>query len=50
MRGLRGALGPLRFSVQAGGTRSTGFNAIVNPDNFGYNDDRDGYATRERRA
>jgi len=43
--GLRGALGPLRFSVQAGGTHSTGFNAIVNPDNFSYNGDRDGYAT-----
>jgi len=43
--GLRGALGPLRFSVQAGGTRSTGFNAIVNPGNFSFNDDRDGYAT-----
>jgi len=43
--GLSGAIGPLRFSVQAGGTRSTGFNAIVNPDNFSYNDDRDGYAT-----
>lgn len=43
--GLSGAIGPLRFSVQAGGTRSTGFNAIVNPDNFGYNDDKDGYAT-----
>ncbi len=43
--GLRGALGPLRFSVQAGGTRSDGFNAIVNPRNFSYNDDRDGYAS-----
>jgi vitamin B12 transporter len=43
--GLRGALGDLRFSVQAGGTRSTGFNAIVNPGNFSFNDDRDGYAT-----
>jgi vitamin B12 transporter len=43
--GLRGALGPLRFSVQAGGTRSTGFNAIVNPRNFSFNADRDGYAT-----
>ncbi len=43
--GLRGAIGPLRFSVQAGGTRSTGFDAIVNPDNFSYNDDKDGYAT-----
>ena len=43
--GLRGAIGDLRFSVQAGGTNSTGFNAIVNPDNFGYNNDRDGYAS-----
>jgi vitamin B12 transporter len=43
--GLRGALGPLRFSVQAGGTRSSGYNAIVNPDNFSYNGDTDGYAT-----
>ncbi len=43
--GLRGALGPLRFSVQAGGTRSDGFNAIENPRNFSYNDDRDGYAS-----
>ena len=44
--GLRGALGPLRFSVQAGGTRSAGYNAIVNPDNFSYNGDTDGYATQ----
>ncbi len=44
--GLRGALGPLRFSVQAGGTRSAGYNAIVNPENFSYNDDRDGYAAQ----
>ena len=42
--GLRGALGPLRFSVQAGGTRSAGYNAIVNPANFSYNGDADGYA------
>ena len=42
--GLRGAIGDLRFSVQAGGTNSTGFNAIVNSSNFGYNNDRDGYA------
>ncbi|MEO8507198.1 MAG: TonB-dependent receptor [Betaproteobacteria bacterium] len=42
--GLRGALGPLRFSVQAGGTRSPGYNAIVNPANFSYNGDADGYA------
>lgn len=44
--GLRGSMGPLRFSVQAGGTRSKGYNAIVNPDNFSYNNDRDGYATQ----
>ena len=43
--GVRGAMGPLRFSVQAGGTRSTGFNAIENPGNFSYNGDRDGYST-----
>jgi len=42
--GLRGALGPLAFSLQAGGTRSAGFNAIVNPDNHSYANDRDGYA------
>ncbi len=43
--GLRGALGPLAFSLQAGGTRSAGFNAIVNPANASYADDRDGYAS-----
>lgn len=43
---LRGSLGPLQFSVTGGGTRSTGFNAIVNPDNFSYNPDRDGYSTQ----
>jgi vitamin B12 transporter len=42
--GLRGALGPLRFSLQAGGTRSSGFDAIANPLNFSANGDRDGYA------
>ena len=47
--GLNGALGPLRFSVQAGGTRSTGFNAIVNPKNFSYNVDKDGFATENAR-
>jgi vitamin B12 transporter len=40
---LRGAMGPLAFSITGGGTRSSGFNAIANPDNFGYNPDRDGY-------
>jgi len=41
---LRGAMGPLAFSVTGGGTRSAGYNAIVNPDNFSYNPDRDGYS------
>jgi vitamin B12 transporter len=44
--GIRGSAGPLAFAVQAGGTRSDGFNAIVDPRNFGYNDDRDGYESR----
>jgi vitamin B12 transporter len=39
---LRGALGPLLFSVTAGGTLSSGFNAIESPANFGYNPDADG--------
>jgi len=42
--GLRGSMGPLRFSVQAGGTQSRGFDTIVNPLNFSANPDRDGYA------
>ncbi len=41
---LRGAMGPLAFSVTGGGTRSAGYNAIVNPDNFSYNPERDGYS------
>lgn len=44
--GLRGALGPIQFAVTAGGTRSSGFNAIVNPANFSYNPDTDGYSTQ----
>ena len=43
--GLRGAMGPLAFSLQAGGTRSAGFNAIANPGNYSYANDRDGYAS-----
>ena len=42
--------GPLRLSLQAGGRRSDGFNAIVNPDNFSYNDDRDGYSMKNLSA
>ncbi len=41
--GRSGSAGPLRLSVQGGATRSAGFNAIVNPANFSFNDDRDGY-------
>ncbi len=44
--GLSGAMGPLAFSVQAGGTRSTGFDAIVDPANFSNNGDRDGYTAQ----
>ncbi len=43
--GGAGAVGPLRFSVQAGRTQSRGFNAIVNAQDFSYNGDRDGYST-----
>ena len=43
--GLSGANGPVRFSLQAGGRTSDGFNAIVNPDNYSYNPDRDGFST-----
>jgi vitamin B12 transporter len=41
--GLSGATGPFRYALQAGGRRSDGFNAIVDPSNFSYNPDRDGY-------
>jgi vitamin B12 transporter len=41
--GLSGSAGPLRLSVQGGATKSAGFTAVVNPANFLYNDDRDGY-------
>jgi vitamin B12 transporter len=42
---VRGAMGPLAFSLTGGGTRSAGFNSIVNPANFSYNPERDGYAS-----
>lgn len=48
--GIRGSMGPLAFSAQIGGTRSDGFNTIVNPDNFSYNGDRDGYSTQNASA
>ena len=41
--GVSGAVGPLRFAVQANGKRSDGFNAIVNPGYYSYNGDADGY-------
>jgi len=41
--GIAGSAGPLRFSLQGGAKRSSGFNAIVNPEDFSYNPDRDGY-------
>ena len=41
---VRGAMGPLAFSLTGGGTRSDGFNAIVNPANFSYNPENDGYS------
>jgi vitamin B12 transporter len=44
--GVSGRAGPLRLSLQAGATRSAGFNAIVNPSNFSFNDDRDGYSNQ----
>jgi vitamin B12 transporter len=41
--GISGGAGPARGSVQIAGRRSDGFNAIVNPANFSYDPDRDGY-------
>jgi vitamin B12 transporter len=41
--GASGGTGPLRGAVQIAGRRSDGFNAIVNPANFSYDPDRDGY-------
>ena len=48
--GFTGTTGSLRYSLQAGGRTSDGFNAIVNPDNFSYNPDRDGFSTRNLSA
>ena len=42
--GVSGSVGPLRLSVQGGAAKSVGFNAIVNPSNFSYNDELDGYS------
>ena len=43
--GVLGASGPLRYALQVGARRSDGFNAIVNPANFSWDPDRDGYAS-----
>jgi vitamin B12 transporter len=43
--GVSGANGPLTYALQAGGRRSNGYNAIVDPANFSFNPDRDGYAS-----
>ncbi|MBK6805601.1 MAG: TonB-dependent receptor [Betaproteobacteria bacterium] len=43
--GVSGTSGPVRYSLQVGGRRSDGFNAIANPANFSWNPDRDGYET-----
>jgi vitamin B12 transporter len=48
--GFAGTTGSLRYSLQAGGRTSDGFNAIANPDNFGYNPDRDGFNTQNLSA
>ena len=41
--GISGGSGIARGAVQIAGRRSHGFNAIVNPANFSYDPDRDGY-------
>jgi vitamin B12 transporter len=41
--GASGGTGPLRGALQLAGRRSAGFNAIVNPANFSYDPDRDGF-------
>jgi vitamin B12 transporter len=48
--GFAGTAGPFRYALQAGGRSSDGFNAIVNPDNFSYNPDRDGFSTKNLSA
>ena len=41
--GVSGAAAAWRYALDAGHRQSAGFNAIVNPANVGFNDDRDGY-------
>ncbi len=48
--GMAGTSGPVRYAAQIGGRQSDGFNAIVNPGNFSYNPDRDGFTTANATA
>ena len=48
--GLSGSSGAFRYALQVAARRSDGFNAIVDPANFSYNDDRDGYDGRSLTA
>jgi vitamin B12 transporter len=41
--GVSGATGAWRYALNVGHRQSDGFNAIANPANFSFNDDRDGY-------
>jgi vitamin B12 transporter len=41
--GASGGSGPVQGALQVGARRSDGFNAIINPRNFSYDPDRDGY-------
>jgi len=41
--GVAGTSGPVQFAVQAAAKASNGFNAFVDPTNFQFNPDKDGY-------
>jgi vitamin B12 transporter len=41
--GVTGTSGPATFAVQGAAKGSTGFNAVVDPSSFLYNNDKDGY-------
>ncbi len=45
-----GESGPLRWSFGLGNEHSDGFNAIVNPNHYSYQPDRDGYQKNHQRA
>ena len=44
--GVSGGTGPVSFALQVAAKESNGFNAIVNPRNFSYNPDPDGYTNQ----